>query len=88
MPKSLTELQNCTINPKRKGGKKIDFAPIVKSIIESGKFWSVSEVHTKMVQKKVSRFRTMKLLQRAVTGRRLQCRDLKGTYYYGDAQLK
>lgn len=88
MPKTLAQLKGCTLNPKRKGGKKIDFEPITQKIIESGKFWSVKEVHEQMVQKKVSRFRTMKLLQRKVAGKRLRCFDLKGTYYYGPMNVE
>lgn len=83
MPFNLNELKNGTVNPKRKGGKKIDFKPITKKIIASGQYWSVKEVHEQFVQKKVTRFRTMKLLNREVKGLRLMKIDRKGTYYYG-----
>lgn len=84
-PLKLEQLKDSIVNPKRKGGKKVDFAPIVQQIIQSGQYYSVREVHVRkdMVNQQVSRFRTMKLLQRYVLARKLQCFDLKGTYYYG-----
>jgi len=85
MPKSLKELAHAKRNVKKVGGKKIEFAPIVQKILESGLYFTVSEVHTStnLVDKKVSRFRTMKLLNRAVAGRRLTRLYQDGKFYYG-----
>jgi hypothetical protein len=83
MPKSLTELKNAKRNVKKVGGKKIDFKTIIQQIQASGQYWSVTEVHTKLVQKKVGRFRTMKLLNGACTTKKLERLYEKGTFYYG-----
>ena len=85
MPKKLSELKNAKRNVKRAGGKKIDFKPIAQAIIESGLYYTVTEVWTNanMVNKKVSRFRTMKLLNNAVKGRRMTRLYEHGKFFYG-----
>ena len=85
MPKTLAQLKNAKRNVKRAGGKKIEFKPIVQKIVESQKYWSVTEVWTQLVQKKVGRFRTMKLLkgQCALKTSPLERLLEKGTFYYG-----
>jgi len=83
MPKSLSELANAKRNVKKVGGRKIDFKVVVQKIIESGQYWSVSEVHTQLVQKKVGRFRTMKLLNGACTTKKLERLYEQGKFYYG-----
>lgn len=83
MPKSLQELANAKRNVKKVGGKKIDFKVVVQKIIESGQYWTVSEVHQQLVQKKVGRFRTMKLLNGACTARKLERLYDNGKFYYG-----
>lgn len=83
MPKNLTQLSNGKANVKRAGGKIIDFAPIAKAIIESGQYYTVSEVWKQMVHKKVSRFRTYKLLNAQVKGRRMMRILDKGQFHYG-----
>lgn len=84
MPKTLKELANAKRNVKKVGGKKIDFKSIVQKILESGQYWSVSEVHTQLVQKKVGRFRTMKLLNgQCIKGGHLERLYENGKFYYG-----
>lgn len=83
MPKTLKQLANAKRNVKRAGGKKIDFAPIAKAIIESGQYYTVTEVWTDLVKKKVSRFRTMKLLNNQVKGKRMIRLYDNGKFYYG-----
>jgi peptide methionine sulfoxide reductase MsrA len=83
MPKSLQELANAKRNVKKVGGKKIDFKVVVQKIIESGQYWTVSEVHQQLVQKKVGRFRTMKLLNAACTTKKLERLYDNGKFYYG-----
>jgi hypothetical protein len=83
MPKTLKELANAKRNVKKVGGKKIDFKSVVQKIVESGQYWSVSEVHTQLVQKKVGRFRTMKLLNGACTTKKLERLYDNGKFYYG-----
>lgn len=85
-PKALSELKNAQRNVKKVGGKKIDFAGIVQKIVASGKYWSVSEVHTTLVEKKVGRFRTMKLLNGACTTKKLERLYENGTFYYGPVE--
>jgi len=82
--KTLKQLKGKS-NVKKIGGKKIEFQPIAKKIIESGNYYSVSEVwkHKNMVNKIVSRFRTMKLLNNQLKGRRMMRILEKGTFYYG-----
>jgi peptide methionine sulfoxide reductase MsrA len=83
MPKSLQELANAKRNVKKVGGKKIDFKVVVQRIIESGQYWTVSEVHQQLVQKKVGRFRTMKLLNGACAAKKLERLYDNGKFYYG-----
>ncbi len=85
MPKSLKELSSGKVGIKRAGGQKIKFAPIVKRIIASGQYYTVSEVwkSPQMVNKVVSRFRTMKLLNKQVAGRRLMKIFDNGRFHYG-----
>ena len=85
MPKTLKQLAGAQRNVKRAGGKKIDFKPIAKAIIESGLYYSVTDVWKgkKMVNKRVTRFRTMRLLNNVVAGKRMTRLLLKGTFYYG-----
>jgi len=83
MPKSLTQLKNAKRNVKRAGGKKVDFKPIAQKIIQSGEYYTVSEVWKNLVQKKVSRFRTMKLLNAQVRGHKMTRLWMDGRFYYG-----
>ena len=83
MPKNLSQLQNAKRNVKRAGGKKIDFKPIAQQIIKSSQYYTVSEVWKDLVQKKVSRFRTMKLLNAQVAGHRMTRLWMDGKFYYG-----
>ena len=85
MPKKLSELKNAQRGVKRAGGKKIDFLPIAQRIIESGLYYSVTEVwkSANMVNKKVTRFRTMKLLNKCVQARRMTRLLEKGVFFYG-----
>jgi len=88
--KSLKELRGKPRNVKRKGGKKIDFGPIAKKIIDSGTYYSVKEVWTRkdMVNRAVSRFRTMKLLNNQVKGGRMCYFESEGKYWYGKVPPK
>jgi len=72
MPIPISQLKG-KANVKKAGGKKIDFAPIAKRIIASGDYYTVKEVHEgkNLVNNVVSRFRTMKLLNKQVEGRRM-----------------
>ena len=83
MPKTLKELAKAKRNVKKVGGKKIDFKVIVQKIIESGQYWTVSEVHKQLVQSKIGRFRTMKLLNGACTTKKLERLYEQGKFYYG-----
>lgn len=83
MPKTLAQLSHAKRNVKRAGGKKIDFKPIAKQIIASGNYYTVTEVWTDLVHKKVSRFRTMKLLNAQVAGHRMTRLWMDGRFYYG-----
>jgi len=84
MPKTLEELKNAKRGVKKVGGQKIDFKKVVQKIIESGKYWSVKEVHIELVQKKVGRFRTMKLLNgQCIKGGQLERLYENGRFYYG-----
>ena len=88
MPKSLSELKDAKRNVKKAGGKKIDFQPILAQIIKSGAYYTKREVYETMVDKKVSLFRTKKLLDNAVTGRRLTRLYQDGKFYYGAPEQK
>lgn len=85
MPKNLNQLSKGKANVKKAGGKKIDFTPIAKRIIDSGQYFTVKEVHEgkTMVNKVVSRFRTMKLLNKQVEGRRMMRILDNGKFHYG-----
>jgi len=84
MPKELSQLKDAKRNVKKVGGKKIDFKAVVQKIIESKLYWTVSEVHTQLVQKKVGRFRTMKLLNgQCIKGGKLERLYQDGKFYYG-----
>jgi len=85
LPKSLAELKDAKRNVKKAGGQKIDFKPILESIIKSGVFYTKREVWeaSNMVGKKVSLFRTKKLLDNAVIGRRITRLYQDGKFYYG-----
>ena len=88
MTKELKELQEKgKLGVKKVGGKKIDFAPVVQRIISSGQGWSVKEVHTQLVKNKVTRFRTMKLLNAQCTKKNLERFLENGTFYYTSYQL-
>lgn len=65
MPKSLEEIVNMERGVKKAGGQKIKFGPIVTKIIKSKQLWTVQEVFEKLVKKRVTRFRTKKLLDTA-----------------------
>jgi len=84
MPKNLDELKNAKRGVKRAGGRKVDFKAIVQRIIESKQYWTVKEVHEQLIQKKVGRFRTMKLLNgQCVKGGKLERLYDNGRFYYG-----
>ena len=85
MPKNLTQLANGKANVKKAGGQLIDFTPIAKAIIASGEYFSVTEVwkSKQMVNKVVTRFRTYKLLNAQVKGRKMMRILDKGLFYYG-----
>jgi len=85
LPKSLTELKDAKRNVKKAGGKKVDFQPILAAILKSGQYWTKREVweSPNFVNKKVSLFRTKKLLDHAVTGRRLTRLYQDGKFFYG-----
>jgi len=85
MPKNLNELKDAKRNVKKAAGKKIDFAPVATKIIQSGVYYTVKEVFeaADMVNKRVSRFRTMKLLNTQVKGRRMTRLYMDGKFYYG-----
>jgi len=85
MPKTLKQLAGAQRNVKKAGGKKIDFKPIAQAIIASNQYYTVKEVHegVNMVNKQVTRFRTMKLLNAQVAGKRMDRYLLKGAFYYG-----
>ena len=83
MPKTLKQLSNAKRGVKRAGGKKIDFKPIVQRIVKSGQYYSVTEVWKSMVQKKVGRYRTMRLLNAQCVKGKLERLLEKGTFYYG-----
>jgi len=89
MPKSLAELKDAKRNVKKAGGKKIDFAPILAKIIASGQYYTKREVYeaSDMVNKKVTLFRTKKLLDNAYIGRRLTRLYQDGKFYYGRPEL-
>jgi len=85
MPKSLAELKDAKRNVKKAAGKKIDFQPVVQMILKSGQYFTKREVWSspEMVNKKVSLFRTKKLLDSQVAGRRLTRLYMDGKFYYG-----
>ncbi len=84
-PKSINDLKTAQRNVKKVGGKKIEFGPIVQAIVESKMYFSVAEVHEnpKLVNNKVTRFRTMKLLNKAVDEGKLTRLLDNNTFYYG-----
>ena len=90
MPKKLAELKDAKRNVKKAAGKKIDFAPVAQKIIASGMYFTVKEVHesAELVNRKVSRFRTMKLLNAAVAGHRMTRLYDNGKFYYGAPEAK
>jgi hypothetical protein len=85
MPKTLEQLANAKRGVKRAGGQKVKFAPIVAQIVSSKLYYTVTEVWKgqNMVNKRVSRFRTMKLLNKAVAARRLMKLYENGMFHYG-----
>jgi len=90
MPKSLVELKDAKRGVKKAGGKKIDFAPILASIVKSGQYFTKREVweSATMVNRRVTLFRTKKLLDSAVIGRRLTRLYQDGRFYYGAPEQK
>jgi hypothetical protein len=82
-PKALSELKNAQRNVQRVGGKKIEFAKIVQAIQQSGKYWAVTEVHEQLVQKKIGRFRTLKLLNGSAATKKLDCVYDEGKFWFG-----
>lgn len=85
MPKSLAELKDAKRNVKKAAGKKIDFAPVAQMILKSGQYYTKREVWNspEMVNKKVSLFRTKKLLDSYVAGRKMTRLYLDGKFFYG-----
>lgn len=83
MPKTLEQLKGAERGVKKAGGQKIDFKPIVAQIIKSGNYYTVSEVWTKLVHKKVGRYRTMRLLNAQCAKGKMERLYEKGTFYYG-----
>lgn len=85
MPKSLEQLKEAKRGVKKAGGQKIKFAPILDAIIKSGQYFTKREVweSQNLVNKKVTLFRTKKLLDNAVLGRRLTRLYQDGKFYYG-----
>ncbi len=87
-PKKLSELKNAQRNVTKAGGKKVDFGAIVSEIVKSKLFWSVSEVHTQLIQKRIGRVRTLNLLNGASgKGHKLERLYENGKFLYGDATL-
>ena len=84
-PKKLEQLKAPTRNVKRVGGKKIEFAKIVQTINQSGQYWNVTEVWTTLVEKKVGRFRTLKLLTGAAKVQKLDEVFDDGKSWFGPA---
>lgn len=85
--KDIKELvEKGKLNVKRAGGKKIDFIPVVQKIIASGQGWTVKEVHEKLVKNKVTRMRTMKLLNAQAIKGNLTRVLLGGSFYYADSK--
>ena len=72
-------------NVKKAAGKKIDFGPVAQKIIVSGQYYTATEVfeNADLVNKKVGRFRTMKLLNNQVKGRKMTRLYMDGKFYYG-----
>ena len=79
-------LEKGKLNVKRAGGKKIDFVPIVQKIIQSPQGWTVKDVHEKLVKGKVTRMRTMKLLNAQCIKGNLTRVLLQGSFYYASAK--
>jgi len=90
MPKTLAELKDAKRNVKRAGGKKVDFTPILAKILSSGVYYTKREVWASadLVNRKVSLFRTKKLLDNAVKGRRLTRLYTDGKFYYGKLEAQ
>jgi len=85
--KDIKELvEKGKLNVKRAGGKKIDFVPITQKIIASAQGWSVKEVHEKLVKGKVTRMRTMKLLNAQCIKGNLTRVLLGGSFFYVDTK--
>jgi len=86
--KDIKELvEKGKLGVKRAGGKKVDFVPIVQKIIASGQGWSVKDVHEKLVNGKVTRMRTMKLLNAQCIKNNLERVLVQGAFYYVDKKL-
>jgi len=90
MPKTLGELKDAKRGVKKAAGKKIDFEPIAQMIIRSGQYFTKREVWSSpnMVNKRVSLFRTKKLLDAKVAGRRMTRLYMDGKFYYGAPEQK
>jgi len=83
--KDIKELvEKGKLGVKRAGGKKIDFVPVTQKIIASGQGWSTKDVHENLVHGKVTRMRTMKLLNAQCIKGNLERVLENGTFYYVD----
>lgn len=84
MPKDLSEFNALEEVTKRKGGRKVNWKVVIDYIVKSGKAWTVKEVHEhkKMVNKKVTRYRTKSVLDKNVEDGILEVRDDKKRYWY------
>jgi hypothetical protein len=74
MPKAIAQvIKEGKVGVKRVGGKKLDFAPILATIITSGKAYTVKDVHegANLVNKRLSRQRVYKLMNQAVEDKQL-----------------
>ncbi len=82
-PKKLSEIKSPKRGVVKVGGKKIEFNLIIQQINQSHLYWGVSEVHKDLVKGKVTRFRTLKLLEKGSKDGKLDMVSENGTYYFG-----
>jgi len=87
-PIKISELKNPQHVANRVGGKKIEFETVIHKIVASKLYWSVSEVHEQLVMKKVSRMRTLNLLNKASKDSKLDRLYDDSKYFYGPVPVQ
>ena len=86
MPKSLSEFNQLEEVEGRAGGKKIDWDVVAKGITDAQQAYTVKEVWSTFVEKKVTQFRTKNALDKLTEAKKLKRMWDGRRFYYGPVE--